>query len=134
MLLSVDAVIEREPAEAATSVPRRGAVAANRLAAAVRHRRHRATAGGDRVKRRGESASAGAPLEAVRGICELVLETDDLERLEGFYNSLGLEPLQRRDDRIWLAAGGRSRLGIPSPGCKEHGDRGGRHVQFAISA
>jgi catechol-2,3-dioxygenase len=76
----------------------------------------------------------GAPLEAVSGICELVLETEDGQRLEGFYNWLGLETLQRSDDRIWLAVGGRSRLGIWSPGRKEHGDRGGRHDHFAISA
>jgi hypothetical protein len=35
---------------------------------------------------------------------------------------------------IWLAIGDRARLGLWSPGCKEYGDRGGRHVHFALSA
>ena len=69
----------------------------------------------------------------MRGICELVLEARDLERLERFYLGLGLTPLSRDCDRVWLAAGSRCRLGIWSPGPKEHGDRGGRHVHFALS-
>ena len=68
------------------------------------------------------------------GICELVLEARDLGVLERFYQRLGLTVLAREDDRIWLAAGERSRLGIWSPGAKEHADRGGRHVHFALSA
>jgi catechol-2,3-dioxygenase len=71
---------------------------------------------------------------SIDGICELVLEADDLGMLERFYRRLGLEVLAREDDRIWLAAGENSRLGIWSPGAKEHGDRGGRHVHFALSA
>jgi catechol-2,3-dioxygenase len=69
----------------------------------------------------------------MRGICELVLEARDLERLERFYLGLGLTPLSRDSDRVWLAAGSRCRLGIWSPGSKEHDDRGGRHVHFALS-
>jgi catechol-2,3-dioxygenase len=69
----------------------------------------------------------------MRGICELVLEARDLERLERFYLWLGLTPLSRDCDRVWLAAGSRCRLGIWSPGPKEHDDRGGRHVHFALS-
>jgi len=69
----------------------------------------------------------------MRGICELVLEAGDLERLERFYLGLGLTPLSRDSDRVWLAAGSRCRLGIWSPGPKEHDDRGGRHVHFALS-
>lgn len=67
------------------------------------------------------------------GICELVLESDDVARLASFYESLGLERLSGDGDRIWLKAGERARLGIWSPGEKEHGDRGGRHVHFALS-
>ena len=69
----------------------------------------------------------------MRGICEVVLEAGDLERLEAFYLGLGLNPLSRDPDRVWLAAGSRCRLGIWSPGPKEHADRGGRHVHFAFS-
>src|SRR4051812_39316164 len=66
-------------------------------------------------------------------ICELVLESRDLGALERFYRRLGLTVLAREDDRVWLVAGGRSRLGIWSPGRKDHADRGGRHVHFALS-
>ena len=67
------------------------------------------------------------------GICELVLEARDLEGAERFYRRLGLATLTRDKDRIWLASGERSRLGIWSPGPKEHDDRGGRHVHFALA-
>jgi catechol-2,3-dioxygenase len=67
------------------------------------------------------------------GICELVLGSSDLGALERFYRALGLDVLAREDDRVWLAAGDRTRLGIWSPGVKEHADRGGRHVHFALS-
>jgi catechol-2,3-dioxygenase len=70
---------------------------------------------------------------AVAGICELVLETDDVEGLARFYRELGLELLLEEDDRVWLATGENCRLGIWSPGEKEYSDRGGRHVHFALS-
>lgn len=69
----------------------------------------------------------------IAGICELVLETDDVERLQSFYEGLGLEVLAEEDDRTWLRLGQRCRLGIWSPGEKEYSDRGGRHVHFALS-
>jgi catechol-2,3-dioxygenase len=69
----------------------------------------------------------------VAGICELVLETEDVEGLRGFYIGLGLTLLLEEDDRVWLAAGENCRLGIWPPGEKEHADRGGRHVHFALS-
>ena len=51
--------------------------------------------------------------------------------MERFYrDALGLEVLSREGDRIWLAVGEHSRLGLWSPGRKEFGDRGGRHVHF----
>jgi catechol-2,3-dioxygenase len=67
------------------------------------------------------------------GICELVIEADDLDAMRRFYEELGLPVLAREDDRIWLAAGPRARLGLWTPGTKEHGDRGGRHVHFALA-
>jgi catechol-2,3-dioxygenase len=67
------------------------------------------------------------------GICELVLETEDVERLTAFYRELGLELVLEEGDRAWLAIGERCRLGIWPPGEKEFDDRGGRHVHFALS-
>ena len=70
----------------------------------------------------------------IAGICELVLETDDVDRLQSFYEELGLKRLQaEEEDRVWLRVGERCRLGIWSPGEKEYSDRGGRHVHFALS-
>lgn len=70
----------------------------------------------------------------IAGICELVLETDDVGRLQDFYEELGLRRLLAEDeDRVWLRAGERCRLGIWSPGEKEYSDRGGSHVHFALS-
>jgi catechol-2,3-dioxygenase len=70
---------------------------------------------------------------SLSGICELVLETDDVGTLQGFYRELGLEPLLEEEGRVWLAAGKHCRLGIWPPGEKEYSDRGGRHVHFALS-
>lgn len=72
---------------------------------------------------------------SIAGICELVLETDDVDRLRGFYEEkLGLKQLLTEDGgRVWLGVGERCRLGIWSPGEKEFSDRGGRHVHFAFS-
>ena len=67
------------------------------------------------------------------GICELVLEAEEPEALADFYTQLGLAIIDREDGRIWLATGPASRLGIWSPGPKEHQDRGGLHVHFALS-
>jgi catechol-2,3-dioxygenase len=65
----------------------------------------------------------------------LTLETPDLATAEWFYRRLlGLEVLSRKSDRVWLAVGERTRLGLWSPGKKEFGDRGGAHVHFAFSA
>jgi catechol-2,3-dioxygenase len=78
-----------------------------------------------------ESEEVALPISA--GICELVLETSEPEELARFYEGLGLTRLSTDDDRIWLAAGSSSRLGLWSPGEKEFGDRGGSHVHFALS-
>ena len=69
-----------------------------------------------------------------QGICELTLESRDPERLARFYESaLGLPRISHEEDRIWLACGDRARLGLWRDGEKEFGDRGGRHVHFALS-
>jgi catechol-2,3-dioxygenase len=69
------------------------------------------------------------------GICELTLEARDVPLLERFYvEAFGLRVLAREDDRVWLAAGERTRLGLWAPGPKEFGDEGGRHVHYAFSA
>jgi catechol-2,3-dioxygenase len=72
---------------------------------------------------------------AVDGFAELTLEVHDLRALERVYtDAFGLPVLQRRDDRVWLAAGRSARLGLWTIGEKEMGDRGGRHVHFAFTA
>ncbi len=69
------------------------------------------------------------------GICELTLEARDVPLLERFYvEAFGLRVRAREDDRVWLAAGERTRLGLWAPGPKEFGDEGGRHVHYAFSA
>ena len=71
---------------------------------------------------------------ALTGFAELTLEARDIETLERFYcEGLGLDLLQRQDDRVWLAAGSSARLGLWTPGEKEFGDEGGRHVHFAFA-
>jgi catechol-2,3-dioxygenase len=84
------------------------------------------------------SATAIAPVPRVmltRGFAELTIEVSDLGALERFYTGVfGLEVLAREDDRVWLAAGERARLGLWLPGEKEFGDEGGRHVHYAFSA
>ena len=71
----------------------------------------------------------------IAGICELTLETRDVEAMERFYcGILECEVLAREDDRVWLACGERTRLGLWTPGEKEFGDEGGRHVHFAFAA
>lgn len=69
----------------------------------------------------------------VTGICELVLESTDPDRLAAFYVGLGLERLDRDDEKVWLAAGDSARLGLWPPGPHEHDDRGGSHVHFALA-
>jgi catechol-2,3-dioxygenase len=70
----------------------------------------------------------------INGLIELALEVDDLEAATTFYaNVLDLELVSRDSDRTWLKVGDRVRLGLWTPGEKEFGDRGGRHVHFAFS-
>jgi catechol-2,3-dioxygenase len=67
------------------------------------------------------------------GIVELALESLDLDAMVCFYEGLGLEVIGREPGRVWLRAGGDARLGIWSAGEKEHRDRGGMHVHFALA-
>jgi catechol-2,3-dioxygenase len=70
----------------------------------------------------------------VHGICELTLESRDRAAMERFYvDALRLPLLSRQQDRTWLAVGDHGRLGLWTPGPKEFGDQGGRHVHFAIA-
>jgi len=51
----------------------------------------------------------------IAGICELVLETGDVERLQGFYEGLGLRRLLSEDeDRVGCAPATWSRSGTSS--------------------
>ena len=69
------------------------------------------------------------------GICELTLETRDVDAMERFYcGVLGAGVIDREGDRVWLAVGERTRLGLWTPGEKEFGDEGGRHVHYAFTA
>jgi catechol-2,3-dioxygenase len=67
------------------------------------------------------------------GIREMVLEATDAEGMVAFYEGLGLDEVGREPGRIWLDAGEGSRIGIWTTGEKEHRDRGGSHVHFALS-
>ncbi|MEA2318907.1 MAG: hypothetical protein QOD44_3096 [Solirubrobacteraceae bacterium] len=74
------------------------------------------------------------PAMLTQGFAELTIEVRDLDALERFYREIfGLLVLAREDDRVWLAAGERARLGLWLPGEKEFGDEGGRHVHYAFS-
>jgi catechol-2,3-dioxygenase len=79
--------------------------------------------------------AVGVSAALTSGFSELTLQVRDLAALERFYcGSFGLEVLAREDDRVWLAAGERARLGLWLPGEKEFGDEGGAHVHFALAA
>jgi catechol-2,3-dioxygenase len=68
------------------------------------------------------------------GVCEVTLKPSDRATLEAFYSSaLGLKVLSREADRTWLACASRARLSLWTPGEKQFGDEGGRHVHFALS-
>lgn len=82
----------------------------------------------------GSKDPAGSAPPRIDGICEMTLQAKDPQALSRFYIEVfGCEPISREDERIWLACGSHSRLGIWSPGEREFGDRGGRHVHFALS-
>ena len=69
----------------------------------------------------------------VTGVSELVLEVLDLGRAIGFYRDvLGFPLVSRREDRAWLMAGTRTRIGLWTPQVGLARGRGGVHVHFAM--
>jgi catechol-2,3-dioxygenase len=84
----------------------------------------------------GHRGAPGRALSAtnVTGFSELTLEAREPGTLARFYEAgFGMEVIAREDDRVWLAAGERARLGLWTPGRKEFGDEGGAHVHFALT-
>jgi catechol-2,3-dioxygenase len=73
---------------------------------------------------------AGIP---VTGINELVLEALDLGRAARFYEDvLGFPVIGRSDERVWVMAGTRTRIGLWSPQVGLADGRGGVHVHYAM--
>ena len=70
----------------------------------------------------------------VTGVSELVLEVADLAAAERFYTEvLGLPVVGRRDDdRLWVMAGTRTRIGLWTPQVGIADGRGGAHVHYAL--
>ena len=69
----------------------------------------------------------------VTGVNELVLEALDLAVAEEFYAGvLGLPVLSRSEERVWLAAGGQTRIGLWTPQVGIAAGRGGVHVHYAL--
>ena len=67
------------------------------------------------------------------GVSELVLEVLDLERALHFYRDvLGLPLIRRSEERAWLMAGDRTRIGLWRPQVGLANGRGGVHVHFAF--
>ena len=69
----------------------------------------------------------------VTGVNELVLEVLDLERAVRFYRDLlGLPVISRSENRAWLMAGKRTRIGLWMPQIGLARGRGGVHVHYAF--
>jgi catechol-2,3-dioxygenase len=69
----------------------------------------------------------------VTGVNELVLQVRDLGAAERFYAVvLGLPVLSRSEQRVWLAAGTQTRIGLWAPQVGIAGGRGGVHVHYAL--
>jgi catechol-2,3-dioxygenase len=69
----------------------------------------------------------------VTGVNELVLEVVDLAAAERFYAGvLGLPVALRSDNRIWVTAGERTRIGLWTPQVGIADGRGGVHVHYAM--
>jgi catechol-2,3-dioxygenase len=75
-------------------------------------------------------AVSGIP---VTGVNELVLETLDLDAAAHFYAGvLGFPVVSRSEDRVWLMAGERTRIGLWTPQVGIAQGRGGVHVHYAM--
>ena len=69
----------------------------------------------------------------VTGVNELVLEVLDLDAAERFYAGvLGLPVALRSEDRVWVTAGARTRIGLWAPQVGIAAGRGGVHVHYAM--
>ena len=69
----------------------------------------------------------------VTGVNELVLEVLELERALRFYRDVvGLPLISRSDNRAWLMAGERTRIGLWAPQIGLAHGRGGVHVHYAF--
>jgi len=69
----------------------------------------------------------------VTGVNELVLEVVDLDAAERFYAGvLGLPVVLRSENRIWVMAGTRTRIGLWTPQVGIADGRGGIHVHYAM--
>lgn len=77
----------------------------------------------------------------LRGLLELVLEVQDVDRSLAFYRDvLGLELVERWPDErpgAWVRLGANEVLGLweprsGGPGVGLHGGRGGSHVHYAV--
>ena len=69
----------------------------------------------------------------VTGVNELVLEVLDLDAAERFYAGvLGLPVVLRSENRIWVMAGTRTRIGLWTPQVGIADGRGGIHVHYAM--
>src|SRR6266566_6320002 len=69
----------------------------------------------------------------VTGVNELVLEVLDLDAAERFYAGvLGLPVTTRSENRVWLAAGEQTRIGLWAPQIGIADGRGGIHVHYAM--
>jgi catechol-2,3-dioxygenase len=69
----------------------------------------------------------------VTGVNELVLEVLDLAAAELFYAGvLGLPVMARSDERVWVAAGSQTRIGLWRPQVGIAAGRGGAHVHYAL--
>ena len=62
-----------------------------------------------------------------------MLEVADLDAAALFYTDvLGLPVQSRSDERVWVLAGGRTRIGLWAPQVGIAGGRGGAHVHYAM--
>ena len=62
-----------------------------------------------------------------------MLEVADLEQATQFYAEvLGLRIMSGSDERVWLKAGDRTRIGLWAPQVGIAGGQGGAHVHYAL--
>jgi catechol-2,3-dioxygenase len=62
-----------------------------------------------------------------------VLEVADLEQATRFYAEvLGLPVMSGSDERVWVRAGDRARIGLWTPQVGIAGGQGGAHVHYAL--